>query len=424
MRAQKLSGGEVFLGSPIAEPVPRPRVSVNFKTPPGLELSPSSAFSDTTGCATLGSMSRPYLLFCPYLSLDEPVAFADWELGPIESFRNRWENHRFKDQATAFLNKFVEPSNEPINNPALLCRAGKQLDGEKPSDEEIRALQISLVFAFVDNNPRKRPEDNREGWAMVTADNAELYLWPIDLEQGHITLSTGYLVMKTIAGYRIDDPKLVLRPPLDLHMPIRPPSPDPLVLTGIYKTVLRSLCSPGEDSIADQVRVSVEWFAKAWLNTRSILWPERLVYLKTAFEALTGTSTNWRSACKLRKIFEALPHTTERDSEILVWSPEEKPVHTRTWTDKDDQPRSKLITDLEHWFIAFGEARNAIIHKGRHPEPTYSGSNLAYNGDFIFTAEFLLRAVIKVRLSELGYDNAWRTERWRSVDLAWEDENP
>ena len=56
---------------------------------------------------------------------------------------------------------------------------------------------------------------------MVTADNAELYLWPIDLEQGHITLSTGYLVMKTIAGYRIDDPKLVLRPPLDLHMPIR-----------------------------------------------------------------------------------------------------------------------------------------------------------------------------------------------------------
>ena len=42
------------------------------------------------------------------------------------------------------------------------------------------------------------------------------------------------------------------------------------------------------------------------------LWPERLVYLKTAFEALTGTSTNWKSARKLRKTFEALPHTGSR----------------------------------------------------------------------------------------------------------------
>ena len=51
----------------------------------------------------------------------------------------------------------------------------------------LRALELSLVFALVDKNPRKRPEDNRGTWAIVTAvtaDNAELYAWPIDLEQG------------------------------------------------------------------------------------------------------------------------------------------------------------------------------------------------------------------------------------------------
>ena len=187
-------------------------------------------------------------------------------------------------------------------------------------------------------------------------------------------------------------------------------------MTGIYKTALSSLSSPGVNPTADRVRVAVEWFAKAWLNTKAIQWPERLVYLKTAFEAITGTSTNWKSARKLRDIFEALPDTTKEDSEILVWSPEEKPVHTRTYK----KSKSTLITDLEHWFMAFGKTRNTIIHEGRAPEPTYSGSNCAYNGSYFFTAEFLLRGVIKVLLSELGYGNAWRSELWRICDAAWE----
>ena len=133
-------------------------------------------------------------------------------------------------------------------------------------------------------------------------------------------------------------------------MPILAPSPDPLMLTGVYETVLRSLRSPGGNPTADRVRVAVEWCAKAWPNTQAVQWPERLVYLKTAFEALTGTSTNWKSARKLRETFEALPHTTEKDSDILVWSHEEKPAHTRTWVDKNGQSQSTLITDLEHWF--------------------------------------------------------------------------
>ena len=149
--------------------------------------------------------------------------------------------------------------------------------------------------------------------------------------------------MVKVGGYKISDPDLVLRPPLDLHMPILTPSPDPLVLAGIYETVLRSLRSPGENPTADRVRVAVQWFTKAWSNTRAIQWPERLVYLKTAFEALTGTSKNWKSAHILRKTFEALPHTTEKDSEILVWSPEEKPVHTRTWSNK-----KAIITLTQH----------------------------------------------------------------------------
>lgn len=363
-------------------------------------------------------MPHPCLLFCPYLPLapdTKPVAFADWELGPLEAFEDRWADPRFKEQATTFLRKFVTPSDETIDNPILLCRKGKQLDGQQPTSDELEALELSLVFAVVDRNPRLNPEDPQEGWGIVTADNADLHAWPIDLDKGRITLTAGELVVVRTGGYQICDPDLVLRPPSDLHMPIGAPYPDPLVLNGIYKTVLSSLLSPGKNPTADRVRVALVWFAKAWLNTKAIQWPERLVYLKTAFEALTGTSTNWKSACKLRDIFEALSDTTKEDSEILVWSPEEEPVHTRNWGDKN---QSTLITDLEHWFLAFGDARNTIVHEGRLPELTYSGSNCAYNGPYFFTGEFLLRGLIKVLLSELGYENIWRTELWRICNSA------
>ena len=170
--------------------------------------------------ATLRRMPNPYLVFCPYLPMNERVEFADWELGPLKSFEDRWADPQFKAQATDFLRKFVGIDNEPINSPALLCRKGKRLDGQRPSGEEMRALELSIAFAFIDRNPRNLPENHHDGSFMVTADNAELHVWPIDLEHGRVSKSTGLMVSVNIAGYKISDSKLVLSPPLDLHMPM------------------------------------------------------------------------------------------------------------------------------------------------------------------------------------------------------------
>ena len=118
---------------------------------------------------------------------------------------------------------------------------------------------------------------------MVTTENAALHQWPIDVEHGYFTKITGGIVeVQTFVRCKTDDPKRILNPPLDLHMPTVAPSPDPLVLTGVYETVLRSLRAPGEDRTADRVRVAVDWFAKAWHNTETIEYPERLVYLKNS----------------------------------------------------------------------------------------------------------------------------------------------
>ena len=137
---------------------------------------------------------NPHLLFCPYLPIKEPVTFADWELGPLQSFEDRWADPRFKDRATAFLRNFVGTDNQPIDNPALLCKQGQQLNGEEPSPEEVSALELALVFAFVDCNPRGNPEKPNEGSFMVTTENAALHQWPIDVEDGYFTKITGRIV--------------------------------------------------------------------------------------------------------------------------------------------------------------------------------------------------------------------------------------
>ena len=142
-------------------------------------------------------MSDRHLLFCPYLFLpnflDRPIKFADWELAPLRFFEGRWSSPRFKNQAIAFLRKFVEPYDDRPIEPALLCRESKQLDGRKPSDEEVRALELSLAFASIDCNPRRDLLENSDRkHATRTTENAELHLWSIG--DGNIIINTGHLV--------------------------------------------------------------------------------------------------------------------------------------------------------------------------------------------------------------------------------------
>ena len=145
-----------------------------------------------------------------------------------------------------------------------------------------------------------------------------------------------------------------------------------------------------------------------------------MVFLKTAFEALSGKSESHLNARFLRKLFEAKARTEPLDSTRLVWSPAEKPIHKRTYM-KNGTKHPVPITDLEKWFMAFAEARNEIIHEGKSPSLEYSGSNAAYDGHFVFTAEFLLRAAIKVRLSSDDYPDLWRSENRRAVQRAFEE---
>ena len=311
-------------------------------------------------------MPHPYLAFCPYLAVNELLEFADWELGPLAAFETRWADQKFKKQAKAFLAKFVDGAGQPIEHPSLLCRRQGSIDGTLPSPQEIEAIETAIAFAFLDKNPRCTPSTQQQTWHAVTADNTELFFWPVDVAAGYVTVRTGIMVRTLRCGYQISDEHLTVRPPLDLPMSIGTCTADPMCLEAVYRTVRQSLQTPGADVTADRLRTAIGWFAKAWRNTATVQFPERVVFLKTAFEALSGTSKSYRTARFLRELFEAIPDSAPSSSELLVWSAAEKPIHKHTYK-KNGESHTDEITDLQKWFIAFADARNSIIHEGMSP---------------------------------------------------------
>jgi hypothetical protein len=367
-------------------------------------------------------VSHPVLMFCPYLELRDPVHFADWTIGPAEAFADRWADEAFKTQGLAFLAKFVDVNGERRIAPSLLCPRDGTINGELRSAEELEALQGALSFGFLDRNPRHGRESQHDTWQMLTADNTELHVWPVDVTSGYVTVTTGAMIRTRSGGWQISDSELIIRPPLELHMPLGAQNADSDCLEAVYRILLASLQAPGTNRPADRFRAAMGWFVKAWRNTPSVHFEDRVVFLKTGFEALTGSSKAYRSANALRQLFESLrPNVHEDDTERLIWAPNEVPRHTRTWTTDDGRQHTEQITDLQHWFMAFAEVRNTIIHDGIVPSLQYAQDGSAYDGHYVFTAEFLLRAALKVALGPLGYPNLWKSPMWRAARQALED---
>lgn len=91
-----------------------------------------------------------------------------------------------------------------------------------------------MAFAFLDENPCKTPRTRNHAWEVITADNAELFFWPVDVDAGYVTVASGLMVRTMGGGYQISDSELVIKPPLDLHMPLGPQSADAMCLDAVY----------------------------------------------------------------------------------------------------------------------------------------------------------------------------------------------
>lgn len=145
-------------------------------------------------------------------------------------------------------------------------------------------------------------------------------------------------------------------------------------------------------------------------------WEDRLIDLKTAFDALTGESSGVRVARLVRERFEALvPHGANRMSAShMLWRPAEA-ERIRMVPNARGDPEQRTVTDLEEWFAHFAAARNAVVHKAAHPKLKPPLRN-RYRGPYFHTAERMLRECIHASLVRFGYNDLWRSRAQREIN--------
>jgi len=357
---------------------------------------------------------NPLVIFAPYLPLTEPVTAGGWWIGPLSAFPGPWLNERFEGLARRLIADYTTQQGEPVPNPALVVSAERGADGTRPGNREWRALQLALDLTVLDGNPPLNGDARRyAGWTVATTDNSQIHLWPVDLEHGAVARSAGFMVEVRTAGYTIESG---FNQPAsqELHWP-RDRSLDGELLAALLAT-FRGAHDETDARLADRLAVTAAWLSQVWRNTVSIRFEERIVMLKTGFEALTGTSNSRASSQALEARFRTLPLTPLQDrlAEYLLWKPSETP--TMTWHSQKGKPWA--ATPLQHWFMSFADCRNTIIHGGRLESADYHQDGSAYNGPYLFVGERVLREACRVALATFGYSTLWKPPSLRLLSEA------
>lgn len=217
---------------------------------------------------------------------------------------------------------------------------------------------------------------------------------------GGVALGRGLRAHVLTGGYNIFHPDFAVPPPLELHMPVDMSLDDEL-LTALYETSMRA--QPGSRESA--VQTAVRWVVKSWMNSASVSWYDRLVFLKIASEA--QCATHWSAdAAKLFVWLFANATNQEGDgsgTNELVWQPNEPTFPTTRKNGTVD-----TLSAFEHWYMAFADARNDIVHSGTTASLDYLEPGSPYEGSFVEVGDRVMREAIKVELGELRYPVVWR----------------
>jgi hypothetical protein len=144
--------------------------------------------------------------------------------------------------------------------------------------------------------------------------------------------------------------------------------------------------------------------------------------LKTSSEALAGPA--WGSievARAFRAVFEgaAAQEGGGFGVDKLLWRSGE-PTFTRTCTHPHGgKTRQDALSALEHWYMPFADARNAVVHAAASPTLVYALPGSAYEGPFVEVADRVLREAIAVELGAVGHPATWRRGLTRARFEAW-----
>ena len=152
------------------------------------------------------------------------------------------------------------------------------------------------------------------------------------------------------------------------------------------------------------ITTAAEWHRFAMSNPLAITSKQRIVAIKTAFEALLGTSESRPAAHRLRVLFETATrgHHSLLPWTGLFWSPRERVEWRWEFLKKEKTRHLEGRSELERWFMALARVRNLIIHEGKLVTETYEAPAdrplSRYAGALVWVGERVLREAIKATI--------------------------
>jgi hypothetical protein len=357
--------------------------------------------------------TSPVVNVFPYLSPRAPVVFGDWWLGPIAQYEGPWLTPDLALATKRFLEGFVDVEGEQIVNPAVLASTTAGVTGEPLTLAEQQAIELTIGFAAIDQNPFRTPENQHFGWAVATADNADLWMQPL-ASDGFVTLGRGLRNTTRAGGLNIYDDAFRIPPPLELRELATGIAFDEVLVRAAYQVLATPTAE--QERFHDELRVAIRWLLKSWQNSPSISWEDRIVFLKTASEGIAQTHKTVDAVGALLRRYETATGQDPPGFGLgnLLWSPDEARA-TRIW---GNPPRSQDITLFEHWYWALADARNAILHNGSASTLTYDYPGSSYSGALLETGDRVMRELVKLTLGLCGYPEVWRNLLDRAVIVA------
>ncbi len=327
--------------------------------------------------------------FFPALPLRDNLELGEWVVGsPAPEVE--WASSEFRQLAETLYDSFAPR----FTRGAKLWHRTRGFDGSWPTAEAYRAIQAAVAFAVFDVNDHVPVADRQT--QLATTDNADLFLQPIHDRITHVR--PGGLRGEWIGGWPIGEGA----PPLaDAVFPLQLAVPASKTLA---KAVYDFLCG-GSANLA-RVATAMEWHRVAMANPAAVTLQQRIVALKTGFEALLNESSSVAAAGLLRRLFEdaTRDHQKLLPWEGVLWSPTERTISYWWWErEKNEKIRVlKRCSELEHWFLAFANARNEVIHDGVLSSDVYVAPaerpKSRYAGSLFWTGERVLREAIKTEL--------------------------
>jgi hypothetical protein len=306
------------------------------------------------------------------------------------------------------LTRFVTVSGKPVERPSLIAtRDGPVVDGLLPQHPE--ALELAVSFGALTCNPRHPVADEYDAWKVVTADNCDLWIQPIDVQQSRIALERGLRVRTLAGGYRFSDDGFRVPPPLELHSD-GGGSFDEEVADAVYR-LISAPDTTAEPDLARRLRQAIRWWVKSWRNSTSLSWEDRVVHLRTAVDALVGSDATKAAINWLNDLFASAGET---ESEDLLWASGHG-TFERTW---GNPPKSAMLPALDHWFWSFADERNEIVHHGGARSLVYEQAGSPYSGMLVDVADRVVADAILVSLGRCGFNHLWKSHLWRAIARA------